>query len=119
MIELIVSAKPITKTHEAVSEHTALETYGNITLEKRAYIDAEAEAIHMILSGESLNKQDIKTNLFWEFGKFTSRYEESIESYYSRFCKMMKEMIKNKLEVATMQVNVQCLQHFSQNGQDL
>nr|GEW30951.1 integrase, catalytic region, zinc finger, CCHC-type, peptidase aspartic, catalytic [Tanacetum cinerariifolium] len=42
--------------------------------------------------GESLNKQDVKTNLFWEFGKFTSRDGESIESYYSRFYKMMNEM---------------------------
>ncbi|GJR30281.1 hypothetical protein Tco_1106513 [Tanacetum coccineum] len=34
--------------------------------------------------GESLNVQDVKTNLFWEFGKFTSRDGESMESYYSR-----------------------------------
>ncbi|GJZ29428.1 hypothetical protein Tco_0574075, partial [Tanacetum coccineum] len=41
-------------------------------------------AIERLQQGESLNKQDVKTNLFWEFGKFTSRDEESIESYYSR-----------------------------------
>ncbi|GJR42650.1 gag-pol polyprotein [Tanacetum coccineum] len=28
--------------------------------------------------------QDVKTNLFWEFGKFTSRDGESMESYYAR-----------------------------------
>ncbi|GJS81217.1 hypothetical protein Tco_0747758 [Tanacetum coccineum] len=106
----------------------------NTLPENRAYIDAEAEAIHMILSGigdeiystvdacktaqeiwtaierlqqgESLNKQEVKTNLFWEFDKFSSRDEESIESYYSRFYKMMNEMVKNQLEVTTMQVNV-------------
>ncbi|GJS36540.1 retrovirus-related pol polyprotein from transposon TNT 1-94 [Tanacetum coccineum] len=71
--------------------------YINTTPQKRAYFDAEAEAIHMILSGigydiysivdacttdkemwiaikrlqqgESLNKQDVKTNLFWEFAR--------------------------------------------------
>nr|GFB60764.1 hypothetical protein [Tanacetum cinerariifolium] len=33
---------------------------------------------------ESINVQDFETNLYWEFGKFTSRDEESLESYYSR-----------------------------------
>ncbi|GJR64556.1 retrovirus-related pol polyprotein from transposon TNT 1-94 [Tanacetum coccineum] len=107
---------------------------------KHAFIDPEAEAILMLSSGigddiystvnacttakemwiaierlqqgESLNKQDVKTNLFWEFDKFTSRDGESIESYYSRFYKIMNEMIKNELEVATMQVNVQFLQQL-------
>ncbi|GJW31284.1 hypothetical protein Tco_0051316 [Tanacetum coccineum] len=37
---------------------------------------------------------------------------ESIESYYSRFHKMMNEMVRNQLEVATMQVNVQFLQQL-------
>nr|GEV49041.1 hypothetical protein [Tanacetum cinerariifolium] len=35
----------------SLPEHTIVETYKNITLEKYAYFDAEAEAIHMILSG--------------------------------------------------------------------
>nr|GEZ05823.1 hypothetical protein [Tanacetum cinerariifolium] len=52
---------------------------------------------------ESLNIQDVKTNLFWEFRKFTSHDGESMESYYSRFYKMMNEMIRNNLTVATMQ----------------
>nr|GFC18064.1 hypothetical protein [Tanacetum cinerariifolium] len=30
------------------------------------------------------NVQDLETNLYWEFGKFTSRDGESLESYYSR-----------------------------------
>ncbi|GJT71720.1 retrovirus-related pol polyprotein from transposon TNT 1-94 [Tanacetum coccineum] len=69
-------------------------------------------AIERLQQDESLNKQDVKTNLFWEFGKFTLRDRESIESYYSRFYKMMNEMVRNKLEVATMQVNVQFLQQL-------
>nr|GEW90760.1 hypothetical protein [Tanacetum cinerariifolium] len=48
--------------------------------------------IERLQQGESMNKQDVKTNLFWEFGKFTSRGGESIESYYSRFYKMMNQM---------------------------
>ncbi|GJS90305.1 hypothetical protein Tco_0772941 [Tanacetum coccineum] len=63
-------------------------------------------------TGESLNIQDVKTNLFWEFGKFTSYDGESMESYYSRFYKMVNEMIRNNLTVATMQVNVQFLQQL-------
>nr|GFB58387.1 hypothetical protein [Tanacetum cinerariifolium] len=34
--------------------------------------------------GESINVQDLETNLYWEFGKFTSRDGESLESYYLR-----------------------------------
>ncbi|GKB79562.1 hypothetical protein Tco_0946457 [Tanacetum coccineum] len=133
MIEITIPAKPKPTTEEAVPEHIIVETYKNTTLENHAYFDVEAKAIHMILSGiggdiystvdacttakemwiaierlqqgESLNKQDVKTNLFWEFGKFTSRDGESIESYYSKFYKMMNEMIRNKLEVATMNAN--------------
>ncbi|GJS34064.1 hypothetical protein Tco_0532446 [Tanacetum coccineum] len=94
--------------------------------ELRKLTDAEAEAIHMILNGigdniystvdvcstaremwlaieclqqgESINKQDVKTKLFWEFGKFTSRDGELIESYYSRFYKMINEMQQQELE---------------------
>nr|GEU42977.1 retrovirus-related Pol polyprotein from transposon TNT 1-94 [Tanacetum cinerariifolium] len=69
-------------------------------------------AIERLQQGEYLNIQDVKTNLFWEFGKFTSHDGESIESYYSRFYKMMNEMIRNNLTVATLQVNVQFLQQL-------
>ncbi|GKD32402.1 hypothetical protein Tco_1247911 [Tanacetum coccineum] len=108
--------------------------------ENKAHYESEKEAIHCLLTGigdeiystvdackiahemwitierlqqgESLNIQDVKTNLFWEFGKFTSHDGESMESYYSRFYKMMNEMIRNNLTVATMQVNVQFLQQL-------
>nr|GFB54396.1 hypothetical protein [Tanacetum cinerariifolium] len=107
------------------------ETYASTTPENRKLTDVEVEAIHMILNGigddiystmdacsaareiwlsierlqqgESINKQDIKTKLLWEFDKFTSRDGESIEPYYSRFYKMMNEMVRNKLKVDTMQ----------------
>ncbi|GJQ99359.1 hypothetical protein Tco_0522344 [Tanacetum coccineum] len=97
-----------------------VETFLNISPENNAHYDAEKEAIHLVLTrigdeiysnvdacktahdiwiaierlqqGESLNKQDVKTSLFWEFGRFTSRDRESIKSYYSRFYKMMNEM---------------------------
>ncbi|GJS44791.1 retrovirus-related pol polyprotein from transposon TNT 1-94 [Tanacetum coccineum] len=112
----------------------------NMTPENRAHFESKKEAIHLILTrigdeiystvdacqtaqemweaikrlqqGESLNIQDVKTNLFWEFGQFTSHDGETIESYYTRFYKMMNEMIRNNLTVATMQVNVQFLQQL-------
>nr|GEU54283.1 retrovirus-related Pol polyprotein from transposon TNT 1-94 [Tanacetum cinerariifolium] len=42
------------------------------------------KAIERLKQGESINVQDLKTNLYWEFGKFTSRDGESLESYYLR-----------------------------------
>nr|GEW86328.1 hypothetical protein [Tanacetum cinerariifolium] len=42
------------------------------------------KAIERLKQGESINVQDIETNLYWKFGKFTSREGESLESYYSR-----------------------------------
>ncbi|GJW34451.1 hypothetical protein Tco_0054483 [Tanacetum coccineum] len=126
-------AVPATEDSPAVPEQTTVETVMNMTPENRAHFESEKEAIHLILTGigdeiystvdacqtaqemweaierlqqgESLNIQDVKTNLFWEFGQFTSHDGETIESYYTRFYKMMNEMIRNNLTVATMQVN--------------
>ncbi|GKD52679.1 retrovirus-related pol polyprotein from transposon TNT 1-94, partial [Tanacetum coccineum] len=55
-------------------------------------------AIERLQQGESLNVQDVKTNLFWAFGKFTSRDGESMESYYLRFYKLMNELTRNNLQ---------------------
>ncbi|GKE03773.1 hypothetical protein Tco_1395791 [Tanacetum coccineum] len=52
---------------------------------------------------------DLETNLYWEFGKFTSRDGESLESYYSWFYKMMNELVRNQCHVTNHQVNVQFL----------
>ncbi|GKB51900.1 hypothetical protein Tco_0902653 [Tanacetum coccineum] len=66
-------------------------------------------AIERLKQGESINVHDLETNLYWEFGKFTSLDGESLESYYSRFYKMMNELVKNKCDVKNHQVNVQFL----------
>ncbi|GJZ21432.1 hypothetical protein Tco_0558471 [Tanacetum coccineum] len=77
----------------------------------------EAEEIHMILS-------EIRDDIYsivdacptakemWIAIERLQQDGESIESYYSRFYKMMNEIVRNKLEVATMQVNVQFLQQL-------
>nr|GEW31947.1 hypothetical protein [Tanacetum cinerariifolium] len=79
------------------------------------FVDAFPNASEMwkeikrLKQGESINVQDLKTNLFWEFGKFTSLDGESLESYYLRFYKLMNELTRNQCKVTNHQVNVQFL----------
>nr|GFC17169.1 hypothetical protein [Tanacetum cinerariifolium] len=42
------------------------------------------KAIERLKQGESINVQNLETNLYWEFRKFTSQDGESLESYYIR-----------------------------------
>ncbi|GJZ22024.1 retrovirus-related pol polyprotein from transposon TNT 1-94 [Tanacetum coccineum] len=67
------------------------------------------KAIERLKQGKSINVQDLETKLYWEFGKFTSRDGESLESYYLRFYKMMNEPVRNQCHVTNHQVNVQFL----------
>nr|GEZ85080.1 hypothetical protein [Tanacetum cinerariifolium] len=67
------------------------------------------KAIERLKQGESINVQDLETNLYWEFRKFTSRDGESLETYYSRFYKMINELVRNQCDVTNHQVNVQFL----------
>ncbi|GKA44514.1 retrovirus-related pol polyprotein from transposon TNT 1-94, partial [Tanacetum coccineum] len=71
-----------------------------MSAENKLYFQAEKEAIFLLLTG------------IWEFGMFTSRDGESMESYYSRFYKLMNGLTRNNLQVTTMQVNVQFLQQL-------
>nr|GEV20560.1 hypothetical protein [Tanacetum cinerariifolium] len=137
---VLVQAIEATDDSPAVPKHTTVETPTNMSPKNKAYFLAEKEAIQLILTGigddiysivdacqtaqemleaierlqqgESLNIQDVNTNLFWEFRKFTLHDKESMESYYTRFYKVMNEMIRNNLTVTTMQVNVQFLQQL-------
>nr|GEU34367.1 hypothetical protein [Tanacetum cinerariifolium] len=114
-----------------------MENYKNVSQDIRDQLNAEAEAVQIILTGidndiystvdacpnacemwkaikrlkqgESINFQDLKTNLYWEFRKFTSRDDESLESYYSRFYKMINELVRNQCDVTNHQVNVKFL----------
>ncbi|GKC88877.1 hypothetical protein Tco_1149526 [Tanacetum coccineum] len=123
---IIIPGQPATDESLEVLERTTVETFSNISPENKAHYDAEKEAIHLLLNGirdeiystvdackiahdmwiaierlqqgKSLNKHDVKTSLFWEFGRFTSRDGESIESYYlSRFYKIMNEMYQKEV----------------------
>ncbi|GJY53372.1 hypothetical protein Tco_0445036 [Tanacetum coccineum] len=87
---------PATDDNPAVPERTTVETLLTMSPENKAHYELEKEAIHLLLTGigdeiyltvdacktahemwiaierlqqgESLNIQDVKTNLFWEFG---------------------------------------------------
>nr|GEV16106.1 hypothetical protein [Tanacetum cinerariifolium] len=119
------------------STERVFEMYKNVKQEIRDQLNTEAEAVQIILTGidndiystvdaclnacemwkaierlkqgESINVQDLETNLFWEFGKFMSLDGESLKSYYSRFYKMMNELTRNQCKVTNHQVNVQFL----------
>ncbi|GJW74714.1 retrovirus-related pol polyprotein from transposon TNT 1-94 [Tanacetum coccineum] len=118
-MSVIIAAVEEAENILPVAAHEEAETIHNMTTENKLYFQAEKEAIFLILTGigdeiystvdacntakemwtaierlqqgESLNVQDVKTNLFWEFGKFTSRDGESMESYYSRFVTVVKQ----------------------------
>nr|GEX54857.1 putative ribonuclease H-like domain-containing protein [Tanacetum cinerariifolium] len=96
-----------------------MENYKNVSQDISDQLNAEAEAVQIILTvidndiystvdacpnacemwkaierlkqGESINVQDLETGLY-----FTSRDDESLESYYSRFYKMMNELVRNQ-----------------------
>ncbi|GJV52511.1 hypothetical protein Tco_1448252 [Tanacetum coccineum] len=98
----------ITDNFPIVPAQIVPETFLNISPKNKAHFDAEVEAIHLILTGIG---NDIYLNvnactIAKDIWIAIEREGESIESYYSRFYKLMNEMVRNQLEVATMQVNV-------------
>ncbi|GJY67271.1 retrovirus-related pol polyprotein from transposon TNT 1-94 [Tanacetum coccineum] len=110
---VIIPAVPATKNSPAVPERTTVETILTMSLENKAHYESEKEAIHLLLTGIGDEiYSTVDTNLFGEFGNFTSHDGESMEPYYSIFYKMMNEMIRNNLIVAMMQINVQFLQQL-------
>ncbi|GJY45288.1 hypothetical protein Tco_0434351, partial [Tanacetum coccineum] len=102
---------------EGSSETTTegyMENYKNVSQDIRDQLNAEAKVVQIILTGidndiYSTVNAYLETNLYWEFGKFTSQDGESLESYYSRFYKMMNELFRNQCDVTNHQVNVQFL----------
>ncbi|GJY87643.1 hypothetical protein Tco_0502271, partial [Tanacetum coccineum] len=93
------------------SELTKDDQESQLYDEFKHFCQIKGETIH-VYYGESLNETRCKAHSVQEFGKFTSREGESMESYYSRFYKLMNELTRNNLQVTTMQVNVQFLQQL-------
>ncbi|GJX72557.1 hypothetical protein Tco_0309728 [Tanacetum coccineum] len=62
------------------------------------------KAIERLKQGESINVQDLETNLYWEFRKFTSRDGESLESSYFNYNQNGKvlTLVKESQELKTV-----------------
>nr|GEZ81561.1 hypothetical protein [Tanacetum cinerariifolium] len=99
-------AAPVAKGSSETTTERYMENYKNVSQDMRDQMNAEAEAIQIILTGidndiystvdacpntcemwkaierlkqgESINVQDLETNLYWEIGEFTSRDHESL-----------------------------------------
>ncbi|GJY62458.1 gag-pol polyprotein [Tanacetum coccineum] len=97
-----------------------MENYKNVSQDIRDQLNAEAEAIQIILTridndiystvdacpnacemwkaierlkqGESINVQDLETNLYWEFGKFT-KVNFQVEVVYTTSLNMVCEVL--------------------------
>ncbi|GJX18608.1 hypothetical protein Tco_0221285 [Tanacetum coccineum] len=104
---IIIPVVPATDDSPEVSKRTRVETLLNVSPKNKEHYQSKKEAIHLLWTGigdeiyltvdacktahdiwivierlqqgKSLNIQDFKTNLFWEFGKFTSHDGESME----------------------------------------
>nr|GEV12996.1 hypothetical protein [Tanacetum cinerariifolium] len=138
---------PVTEGSSETTIERYMENYKNISQDIRDQLNAEAEAVQIILTGidndiystvdacpnacemwkaierlkkgESINVQDLETNLYGEFGKFTSWDDDSLESYYSRFYKMMNDLVRNQCDVTNHQVNVQFLLQLQPEWQSI
>nr|GEX01291.1 hypothetical protein [Tanacetum cinerariifolium] len=103
---------PVSEGSPITTTERIRETYKNVSQDIRDQLNAEAEAVQVILTGidndiystvdaclnacemwkaikrlkqgESINVQDLETNMYWKFRKFTSQDGETLESYYSR-----------------------------------
>nr|GEY88490.1 hypothetical protein [Tanacetum cinerariifolium] len=77
---------PVSEGSSETTTETYMENYKNVSQDICDQLNAETEAkaIKRLKQGEYINVQDLETNLYWEFGKFTSWDGESLESYYSR-----------------------------------
>ncbi|GJR55996.1 retrovirus-related pol polyprotein from transposon TNT 1-94 [Tanacetum coccineum] len=138
---------PVSEGSSETTTEGYMENYKNVSQDIRDQLNAKAESVQIIITGidddiystidacpnaceiwkavqrlkqgESINVQDLETNLYWEFGKFTSRDGESLESYYSRFYKMMNELVRNQCDDTNHQVNVQFLLQLQPEWQRL
>ncbi|GKC82893.1 hypothetical protein Tco_1138610 [Tanacetum coccineum] len=102
---------------EGSSETTAeryMENYKNVSQDIRDQLNAEVKAVQIILTGidnDIYSTVDACPNAceMWKAIERLKQDGESLESYYSRFYKMMNELVRNKCDVTNYQVNVQFL----------
>ncbi|GJT02318.1 retrovirus-related pol polyprotein from transposon TNT 1-94 [Tanacetum coccineum] len=108
-----IPAVPVTDDTPAVSEQTSIETILTMSPENKAYYESKKEAIHLLLTGigDEIYSTIDACKTSHEMWISIERLQQG-ESLNFKFYKMMNEMIRNNLTVATMQVNVQFLQQL-------
>ncbi|GKA84667.1 hypothetical protein Tco_0806262 [Tanacetum coccineum] len=114
---VLVQAVAATEGNPAIQQHTTIETVLNMTPENKEHFLSKKEAIFLLLTGIRDDIYSIvdackTTNEIWIAIERLQQDGESMESYYSRFYKLMNELTRNNLQVTTMQVNVQFLQQL-------
>ncbi|GKC19749.1 hypothetical protein Tco_1021899 [Tanacetum coccineum] len=114
LIELVTEAVPAVGDESGQPHRVQEETYVNTTPENRRLIDAEAEAMHMILNeiGDDIYSTMDACFTTRKCGLLLNDCNKESLSTNKIFYKMMNEMVRNKLKADTMQVNVQFLQQL-------
>ncbi|GKB11859.1 hypothetical protein Tco_0845782 [Tanacetum coccineum] len=117
LTSVVIEAVAATVNSPEVPEHDEAETIHNMSEENKLYFKAEKEAIFLLLTGigdEIYSTVDAcnTANEMWTVIERLQQDGESMESYYSRFYKLMNELTRNNLQVSPMQVNVQFLQQL-------
>ncbi|GKE73197.1 hypothetical protein Tco_1535238, partial [Tanacetum coccineum] len=79
-----------------VDESTNEQTDDELTMKEVKQMEADDQAIPIILMGSNIGAQEKEEKLFNEWEKFNSTKGESIESYYHHFTKLMNDFKRNK-----------------------
>ena len=64
------------------------------------------ERVRRLCHGTEIGQQDVENKLLTEWENFTSTAGEQIDAYYTRFCTLMNELIRNKLEPRPIVSNI-------------
>ncbi|GJZ89726.1 hypothetical protein Tco_0661508 [Tanacetum coccineum] len=91
-----------------------MKNYKNVSQDIRDQLNAKAEVVQIILTwidNDIYSTVDACPNAceMWKAIEKLKQDGESLESYYSRFYKMMNELVRNQCDVTNHQVNVQFL----------
>ncbi|GJW00878.1 hypothetical protein Tco_1556129 [Tanacetum coccineum] len=93
---------PVAEGSSKTTTERYMENYKNVSQDIRDQLNAEAEASHERLKqGKSINVQDLETNLYWEFRKFTSRDGESLLTSLQTNGKDLNSLPKTKKSIVT------------------
>ena len=72
------------------------------------------KVIERLMQGTKVGKQDWDTTLIWEYEKLASIPGESLESYYTRFSKILNYLTRNKLNKSIIKEDIKFLLNLQQ-----